>query len=188
MMDWEEYQRVTYGEPPSSNIVEFLTHQNPKTAIDLGCGCGNDTVYMAKKGINVIAIDLFLNKNYILDRLTDEEKERVSFIEGNFEEIEFPKTDVVLANYSLAFCSLNNFEKVWQKIYDALNDKGFFVGHFVSKDDIRTQKKDICSFSIEETKKHLENYYIVSFIEVIKERKDKQENSDIFSIVAQKKS
>ena len=70
MTYWEEYQKQTYNEPPASNIVEFLKHQNPKTAIDLGCGSGNETVYMVKKGINVTAIDLYLNKNYILIVIT----------------------------------------------------------------------------------------------------------------------
>ena len=187
MTYWEEYQKLTYNEPPASNIVEFLKHQNPKTAIDLGCGSGNETVYMVKKGINVTAIDLYLNKNYILDRLTDEEKKRVTFIEGDFEKIDFPKVDVILANYCLSFCNADNFEKVWQKIYDSLNEHGFFVGHFVSKEDVRTDLIDICSFTLEETKQHFENYHIVSFIEVRRERKDKEGKSVLYSIVAMKK-
>ena len=57
-----------------SLINKYFT--NHVEIIDLGCGSGNETVYMLNHGIKVLAVDRQLNEQYILDRVDDSIKEK----------------------------------------------------------------------------------------------------------------
>ena len=46
MKDWTNYQNKTYGGDVCKLLIEFLDNYKIDNAIDLGCGCGNETVYM----------------------------------------------------------------------------------------------------------------------------------------------
>ena len=63
-MDWSNYQNRTYGSEACKLLIDFLKNNNVSTAIDLGCGSGNETVYMIKRGIKVLAIDGQLKKEF----------------------------------------------------------------------------------------------------------------------------
>lgn len=74
MKDWTNYQNKTYSDDACKLIIDFLDKYKVDSAIDLGCGSGNETVYMVKNGIKVLAIDRQLNQDFILNRLSDSEK------------------------------------------------------------------------------------------------------------------
>ena len=67
--DWSEYQAKTYKDNVCKLLIDFLNTYKVKTAVDLGCGAGNETVYMLKEGINVTAVDKQLNSKFILNRI-----------------------------------------------------------------------------------------------------------------------
>ena len=46
MKDWSNYQNSTYGNNVSNLLINFLNNHNVSNAIDLGCGSGNDTLYL----------------------------------------------------------------------------------------------------------------------------------------------
>ena len=60
--DWSNYQERTYNDDVCKLLKYFLNNYKVANAVDLGCGSGNETVYMIKNGINVTAIDRQLNK------------------------------------------------------------------------------------------------------------------------------
>lgn len=74
MKDWTNYQTKTYGDDVCKLLIDFLDKYKVDNAIDLGCGSGNETVYMVKSGIEILAIDRQLNKDFILNRLSNDEK------------------------------------------------------------------------------------------------------------------
>ena len=74
MKDWTNYQTKTYGADVCKLLIEFLDNYKIDNAIDLGCGSGNESVYMVKNGIKVLAIDRQLNQDFILNRLSADEK------------------------------------------------------------------------------------------------------------------
>ena len=58
MRNIEKYYDNTESEKPRNN-VQYLIEEvkcNPGKAIELGCGAGNDTVYLIKNNWNVLAI------------------------------------------------------------------------------------------------------------------------------------
>ena len=187
MKDWTNYQNKTYGDDACKLIIDFLDKYKVDSAIDLGCGSGNETVYMVKNGIKVLAIDRQLNQDFILNRLSDSEKQLVSFKESSFEDVELPKTKLLTAFFSIPFCNPNNFDELWTKIYNSIEDNGYFVGQLFGDRDAWNVVESINTFSIDKVKEYLKNYNIIKLEEIEYVRESDNKKWHFYDIIAQKK-
>jgi len=188
MKDWTNYQKRTLDNDVSNLLKYFLDNYQVKTAIDLGCGSGNETVYMVKRGIKVISIDRQLNENFILSRLDEKENKNVSFIESDFESVVLPKADMIGAFFSIPFCNPKHFNELWDKIYNSLNDNGYFVGQLFGDRDAWSENSNINTFKLEEVKEYLKDYEVLKLEEVEYVRKEDNKKWHFFDIIARKKS
>ena len=188
MKDWTNYQNKTYGDDVCKLLIEFLDNYKIDNAIDLGCGSGNETVYMIKNGIKVLAVDRQLNQDFILNRLSDNEKKMISFKESSFEDVELPRTNLLTAFFSIPFCNPNNFDELWNKIYNSIEDDGFFVGQLFGDRDAWNAKDSINTFPIDKVKDYLKKYRIIKLEEVEYVRKSDNKKWHFYDIIAQKKS
>lgn len=161
MKDWTNYQNKTYGDDACKLIIDFLDKYKVDSAIDLGCGSGNETVYMIKNGIKVLAIDRQLNQDFILNRLSDNEKKMISFKESNVEDVELPRTNLLTAFFSIPFCNPNNFDELWTKIYNSIEDDGYFVGQLFGDRDAWNVVDSINTFPIDKVKEYLKKFKII---------------------------
>lgn len=184
MKDWSNYQSRTYGDDVADLLVEFLNNYNVNSAIDLGCGSGNETVYMIKHGIKVLAIDRQLNEDFILNRLSD--KKLVSFSKCDFENLVLPKTELLTAFFSIPFCSLDKFDELWNKIYNSLEDNGYFVGQLFGDRDAWGSIDSINTFSLEKVKNYLKRYKIIKLLEVEYVRKSDGKKWHFYNIIVKK--
>lgn len=187
MKDWTNYQNKTYGDDACKLIIDFLDKYKVDNAIDLGCGSGNETVYMVKNGIKVLAIDRQLNQDFILNRLSDSEKQLISFKESSFEDVELPKTKLLTAFFSIPFCNPNNFDELWTKIYNSIEDNGYFVGQLFGDRDAWNVVESINTFSIDKVKEYLKNYNIIKLEEIEYVRENDNKKWHFYDIIAQKK-
>ena len=187
MKDWTNYQNKTYGDDACKLIIDFLDKYKVDSAIDLGCGSGNETVYMVKNGIKVLAIDRQLNQDFILNRLSDSEKQLISFNESSFEDVELPKTKLLTAFFSIPFCNPNNFDELWTKIYNSIEDNGYFVGQLFGDRDAWNVVESINTFSIDKVKEYLKNYNIIKLEEIEYVRENDNKKWHFYDIIAQKK-
>lgn len=187
MKDWTNYQTKTYGDNVCNLLIEFLDKYKVDNAIDLGCGSGNETVYMIKNGIKVLAIDRQLNQNFILSRLSDDEKKLISFKESSFEDIELPKTQMLTAFFSIPFCNPDNFDELWNKIYNSIEDNGYFVGQLFGDRDAWNVVDSINTFPIDKVKEYLKKYKIIKLEEVEFVRESDNKKWHYYDIIAQKK-
>lgn len=187
MKDWTNYQNKTYSDDACKLIIDFLDKYKVDSAIDLGCGSGNETVYMVKNGIKVLAIDRQLNQDFILNRLFDSEKQFISFKESSFEDVELPKTKLLTAFFSIPFCNPNNFDELWTKIYNSIEDNGYFVGQLFGDRDAWNVVKSINTFSIDKVKEYLKNYNIIKLEEIEYVRESDNKKWHFYDIIAQKK-
>ena len=187
MKDWTNYQTKTYGDDVCKLLVEFIDKYKVDNAIDLGCGSGNETVYMVKNGIQVLAIDRQLNQDFILNRLSDDEKKLISFMESSFEDIELPKTWLLTAFFSIPFCNPNNFDELWNKIYNSIEDDGYFVGQLFGDRDAWNVVDSINTFPIDKVKDYLKKYRIIKLEEVEYVRESDNKKWHFYDIIAQKK-
>ena len=89
MKSIEKYYDVTEADVPRTFVKYFIEKIkcNPTNAIDLGCGAGNDTVYLIKNGWNVLAIDRENVESRITKRLTTNELQHFKFEQQSFEKI-----------------------------------------------------------------------------------------------------
>jgi hypothetical protein len=187
MKDWTNYQNKTYGDDVCKLLIDFLDKYKVNNAIDLGCGSGNETVYMIKNGIKVLAIDRQLNQDFILNRLSENEKKLISFKESSFEDVELPRTNLLTAFFSIPFCNPNNFDELWNKIYNSIEDNGYFVGQLFGDRDAWNVVDSINTFPINKVKAYLKKYKIIKLEEVEYVRESDNKKWHFYDIIAQKK-
>ena len=186
MRDSTGYQQQSYGAGVSKLLTFFLDRHRVDTAIDLGCGSGNEVVYMLQQGIWVTALDRQLQERYILDRITEQERQRVSFLQVSFETMELPQTELITAFYSLPFCDPKAFLTVWDKVYKALLPGGFFVGQLYGDRDDWREDPSVNTFTKAETEKLLDRYEVLKLDEREQVRPSDGKRWHFYNIIARK--
>lgn len=127
----EQYFKNTKNSLPHENIKKIIEIENMKgKAIDLGCGTGMDTIFLIKNNWNVIAIDREDTDELIREKLGTYELKKYKFSCQNFENIELEANELVVANYSIPFCSKNYFNEFWNKIVDSISTNRIFCREF----------------------------------------------------------
>jgi SAM-dependent methyltransferase len=101
------------------------------SAIDLGCGAGNDTLYLAERGWKVVAVDLRPDVLAgVASRIPAGIRERVELKEGDIASVQLPAADLIVACFSLPFVGQEKLLEAWAGIRAALRSGGRFSGHF----------------------------------------------------------
>lgn len=159
MNNIEKYYENTQSDKPNKNVKYFIDNIKLRqtSAIDLGCGQGNDTLYLIKKGWKVLGIDREDVEERIRKRLTEEQQLSFKFELQDFENLKIKKTDLIIANFSLSFCNNNKFKETWKIIKESIRAEGYFVGNFLGNRDSWTKTKSEMTFF---TKKQVENLFI----------------------------
>ncbi|HXY99504.1 MAG TPA: methyltransferase domain-containing protein [Stellaceae bacterium] len=143
--DWQEYYERTAGRPPRRTLLLALERfgaGSGRSAVDLGCGDGRDTVELLRRGWRVLAIDAELAA---LERL----RHRADLPPGaavetrcqRFEDADWPAADLVNASFSLPLVPPARFPALWAKIAGSLKPGGRFSGQlFGERDGWRGEK------------------------------------------------
>ncbi len=189
----EKYYNNTEAEKPRNNVRYFIEKMkcNSGKAIELGCGAGNDTVYLIKNNWKVLAIDRENVEERIAKRLNDKELEKFTFQQQNFESFELEKSNLIVANYCLPFCNKNKFEELWNKIENSITNEGYFVGNFLGTNDgWNGIKKEMIFLSREQIMELFNEFEIILFKETEKDALTglgKMKHWHIFDVIAKKK-
>ena len=133
MTDMERYYNNTESKTPRNNVQYYINEiQCPAgNAIDLGCGAGNDTVYLIQNNWNVVAIDKEDVEERIIKRLSKKELTKFTFQKQEFETLVLGKNKLVVANYSIPFCNKEKFKEVWDKIKGSIVPRRIFCWEFI---------------------------------------------------------
>ena len=163
----------------------------PGKAIELGCGAGNETVYLIKNNWQVLAIDREDVEQRIAKRLNSNEREKFKFKKEKFENIKLEKTNAIITNNSLPFCPKAKFQELWNKIKESILEGGYFVGNFFGiNDSWKPLKTEMVFLTKEQVINLFTDFEIIKFEEIEKDAVTglgKMKHWHIFEITAKKK-
>ena len=173
--DWAKFYTHTKERPPWPRMIRAasLVPQQGH-ALDLGCGAGRDTRYLLAQGFQVTAVDADANAMTILATLPHQERLRA--VQSSFVDFKFENYDLINAHFCLPFLPGQQFYAVFEKVRQALNPGGIFVGQFFgTHDQWNTPERagQMTFLSREEARQALEGLDVIEF-----------EEEDVDSVVA----
>lgn len=141
-----------HSDEPSKFLVEAMTNRKqPGRALDLGCGAGVFSVYMAKAGYQVTGLDFIPKALEMADALAKENKVQVNWVQADLLTWNpDTKFDIILDSGCLH--TISNKDKFKENIIKWLAPGGdFILGHFGRRDffdwrpvgPIRRSKNDL---------------------------------------------
>ncbi|MCA2019170.1 class I SAM-dependent methyltransferase [Vibrio tritonius] len=133
---WQQYYAKALATPHLKR-TEFAVkiNQSPtKVAIDCGCGTGSDMDYLHQQAYQVYGFDAHQDAVEIC-RQRFENCSLVEVSQDTFENYDYPRCGILMANSSLYFANPEEFSQTWQKIFAALDVGGVFVGDFMGSKD-----------------------------------------------------
>ena len=137
---WADYYAATADRPPRRTLLEALARfgpsESPRSAVDLGCGDGRDTIELLRRGWSVLAIDAEPAAIERLQKRADlPEDARLSCLCRRFEDAAWPAVDLVNASFSLPLCPPDRFPDLWRRIVASLKPGGRFSGQLYGDRD-----------------------------------------------------
>jgi tellurite methyltransferase len=138
--DWNEYYEKTTGRPPRKTLLAALAAFSDdgagRSAVDLGCGDGRDTIELLRRGWRVIAIDAEPQAIERLETRRDlPRRGALTAICARFEIARWPKVDLVNASFALPLCPPAQFPALWARIDRSLKLGGRFAGQLFGERD-----------------------------------------------------
>jgi SAM-dependent methyltransferase len=140
---WHDYYRAVSGNPPRETLVRALDawsrehpDKSPRSAVDLGCGEGRDTVALLARGFRVIAVDAEpAALDWLRQRPDLPPDARLETVCARMEDAAWPAVDLVNASFALPFCAPGRFAALWDRVVAALPPGGRFAGQLFGPDD-----------------------------------------------------
>lgn len=120
------------GQTILANFARDIIEKNSiKNMLELGCGQGRDSVFFAKLGCNIVAVDISENAIKFVEKTKYDENLKnlqlvVSDIQKslNFQNLKF---DMVYSNLSLQFFDLSKLSNIFSNIFDVMSSDSFFL-------------------------------------------------------------
>ncbi len=128
---WQKRTERTEKREPTDfakKCADFLRNKPSKSILDLGCGDGRDSIFFAKQGYEVTAVDVSPIALQILKKKIDEENIRnINVTEQDLLKIEFPENsfDIIYTHLSLHYFLDRQTTEVFKNLHKIINQSGF---------------------------------------------------------------
>ena len=142
---WAEFAKQTVSErlkPPLPAVLKVVQEGSPprfKTALELGCGAGNDVLALLERGWQVTALD---HDRAVLDLLRDRAAAHVAdhvaaltLVEGQFDQFPRRRYGLVYARLSLPFATPEVWQRAWRRIGRSVAVNGVVAAVLFGLDD-----------------------------------------------------
>ena len=194
---WDKYYKNKMDQPPHPIIFNATGRFSAQTtAIELGCGVGNDALQLLAQGWSVWAVDSEPRAIQILNKRA-KPSEKLNAIAQKFEADSLwqalPSADLIYAAYALPFCKQAEFGNVWNHIKQHLTPNGRFAGHFFGTNYRGFSDKETTTMTFlnkEDILQLFQDFDIEFFSEVEEDSTSgtgRPIHSHIFEVIAKKK-
>ncbi|MDP1608529.1 MAG: methyltransferase domain-containing protein [Chlamydiales bacterium] len=197
---WDKYYKNKMGQSPHRIVVNaFHLFQTSGQAIDLGCGVGNEALFLLNNGWNIWAIDSESKAIQLLKNRADiNASGKLTAAVANFAKDSIwdtlPTVDFIYAAHALPFCKQTEFENVWSLIKNHLTHEGRFAGHFFGlnyEGFAEREMEEMTFLRREEVLELFQDFDIEHFQEIEEDGLSgtgRPIHSHIFEVIAHKKS
>ncbi|MEE9555491.1 MAG: class I SAM-dependent methyltransferase [candidate division Zixibacteria bacterium] len=120
---------VHYGPLcPGEDKLGLLGDIKGKDVIDLGCGCGQNAIALAKMGANVTGIDFSNGQIDEAKELASKHKQSIEFKTGDISDLSFiPDSKFDLAISACAIAYVEDIESTFKEAFRILRPGGIFI-------------------------------------------------------------
>jgi tellurite methyltransferase len=130
--DWAAYYAKLAGRPPRPLFSRarsiYLAEGRTRTAVDLGCGDGTETLAMLDDGLSVTAIDQSATSLQLVQERAGT-RSGLRTVQARLEAVELPPTDLVYSGLTLPFCQPDHFPALWDRVCGSLGPNGLLAVH-----------------------------------------------------------
>jgi trans-aconitate methyltransferase len=141
--DWSGYVAKTAGTSPRPLYQQAVARfDHPGTAVDLGCGAGNETLDLLQRGWSVHAVDSskaairsVTERAAALPGLTSDSARGLTTELADLWAATPPAANFVYAGFSLFFVPPSEYAEAWARVVAAVAPEGRFAGHFLGPSD-----------------------------------------------------
>jgi ubiquinone/menaquinone biosynthesis C-methylase UbiE len=145
---WEEYystlsrlpRRLKKPVPFVEEALPTLKRSKVKSVLDLGCGTARHCVYLAKKGFDVVGVDVSRSALRIANEwVRKEQLTNAAFIQGTMTNIPFSDFhfDAVVSVSVMHHALKEDIVKSLNEVYRVLKKNGLFLANLASVNDPR---------------------------------------------------
>ncbi|MBI9014959.1 MAG: methyltransferase domain-containing protein [Clostridiales bacterium] len=163
---------------PNDLAVQSVKHITKGEALDLGCGEGQDSIFLKQSGFNVTAID---TSKVALDNLLELAKDynvELDVVHSDIKTFKFDKQyDFVLAEGSIHFLKNDQIKPFIRTLQDNTNVNGVhsleFFNHKTSKNQVNSMAKwGISTIDTEVLVEYYKGWEILSMKEELQEKNE----------------
>lgn len=171
---WDEkFERRDYfGRDPSPfaiKVMPYAKRLDVKDILELGCGQGRDTIYFAKNGFNLTAVDLSRKAIEDLEQKSIALK-ATGTIEARVMDMRNPLNfgrffDMAYSNLALHYFDDESTRQIFHNIYGVLRPKGILAFEVKSVNDVDYGKGDKIGDNFFDKDNHVRHFFSDSYIE-----------------------
>lgn len=121
-----------WGPLCSSEYDSLLGNFKNKKILEVGSGAGQNSIFLAKKGARVTALDFSQEQIKHGKHLAEIEKIKIEYIQGDFEKLnnyfKINSFDIVVSAFALQYCqTIKSLNSVMKQIFDISKPGGLLV-------------------------------------------------------------
>lgn len=140
--DWEKIYKEK-GDlrfavlPKIRRVTRVFKEKGYKNILDLGCGTGKHSIFLAKRGFSVYATDISLSGIKIAKNKAESQGLNIHFKQHDMKSIPFDENffDAVICTWTIYHGMLKSIKQTISEVHRVLKQDGMFVTDFLSVDD-----------------------------------------------------
>lgn len=139
---WEEiFKSRGWGKYPSEDVIRFIAPRFKEVAdrgkvrvLDLGCGGGAHTWFLAREGFDTFGIDGSESGISQANSLLERDELQANLTVGDFTQLDYLRGyfDVIIDSKAVQHNEFNNIKLIHQQVWDLLKPGGYFFGILIN--------------------------------------------------------